>query len=198
MRLLEQPWFVVIGAFSSIMSMIAGLPITFLVLLGMMIVDMVVGLLRAGLAGEINSRKAYEGGIRKAIMLAVMGAVYLIQIAIASATSPYLIRNFPELPTDLPLTEIVASYYIVYFLISILENSVSAGVPLPDILIKVLKIEPALHKESVHVTGHPDGFSVVVDSSHSPLPDVEDKPTHHLNGPIKGIREIQARSDRTD
>lgn len=142
MRSFEQPWFFLTGGIASLAAMVAGLPVTFLVLFGMMGLDIFVGLLRAGMAGEINSKKAWDGGIRKTIMIAVLGSVYLIQIAIASATTPYIASHFPDLSTNLPLTEIVASYYIVYFLISILENAVAAGVPLPDILVQILKIDP--------------------------------------------------------
>jgi toxin secretion/phage lysis holin len=141
MRYFDNPWFLAVGGIGGLFATLTGVPLLLAVLLGMMVIDVVVGLAVAWQNGEVSSRKAWEGGIRKVIILGIVLACWMIQIVMSVYAFEHIAPYFAGVPTNLPLAEFVSSYFVLYILISILENAVKAGIRLPDVLTGVLKID---------------------------------------------------------
>ena len=142
MRFLDQPWFLIGGGIIGILGSLVGYQLVLAVLVGMMVIDVVVGIAVAWQKGEVSSRKSFEGGIRKFIILCVVLAAWLMQYMLAIFALTHLAAYLPDVPVNVPLGEFVGSYFILYTFISILENAVRAGIRLPDQLTNMLKISP--------------------------------------------------------
>lgn len=138
-RLIEEPWFWWASLTGGVGAMLASVPLVIWALLGMMTLDVVVGLLAAGINGEINREKAFRGALRKVVILGVVGAAALIQLEMAVLLQTSVAPMLGNIPVNLPLTEFVGGIFIVYEFISILENATKAGVRLPDPLVRMLK-----------------------------------------------------------
>jgi toxin secretion/phage lysis holin len=141
MRYFDNPWFLTVGGIGGLFATLTGVPLLLAVLLGMMVIDVIVGLFVAYQKGEVSSRKAWEGGIRKVIILGIVFASWMIQVVLSVYAFEHITPYFANVPTNLPLAEFVSSYFILYIFISILENAVKAGIRLPDVLTGVLKID---------------------------------------------------------
>lgn len=101
----------------------ASISLVLQVLLLLMVLDFVTGLVVAIQTQSLDSHKSYMGIGKKAVVLALIAATAIIQ---------------QHLQIDLPLTEVVAGFYIANEFISILENAAAAGVPVPGALRDVL------------------------------------------------------------
>jgi toxin secretion/phage lysis holin len=145
-RYLDQPWFLAVGGIGGLFASLTGVPLLLAVLLAMMVIDVIVGLFVAYQKGEVSSRKAWEGGIRKVIIIGIVFASWMIQIVLSAYAFEHIVPYFASAPTTLPLAEFVSSYFILYIFISILENAVKAGIRLPDVLTGVLKIDKEQRK----------------------------------------------------
>lgn len=139
-RFFEQPWLVAVGSITGVIGTLVGIQLVLAILIGMMVIDVVVGMAVAWQHGEINSKKSFQGGIRKFIVLCVVLASWLIQYAIAVFAAVQISPYLPDVPKNVPLGEFVGSYFIIYFFFSILENAVRGGVRLPEQLTNALKI----------------------------------------------------------
>ncbi len=91
-------------------------------LLILMILDIATGLLAGFVTKELSSDVSFRGVAKKAIVLLVVAAAV-----------------FGEPTTGLPLGQVVAGFYAAHELLSILENSGRAGLPVPTILQDALK-----------------------------------------------------------
>lgn len=142
MYLIEQPWFLLAGLLTSVGVVFANFPIplVIVVLMGMMVIDVIVGLLVAGANGEITSKRSFQGGVRKVIMLLIVLASWLIQLELSLLVSTHLGQIAPDLPDSVPLVEFVAGYFLLYEFISILELAVKAGIKLPSQFTRLLKV----------------------------------------------------------
>lgn len=141
MKHFAEPWFLAIGGIGGALASLTGAPLVIVVLIGMMVIDVVVGVSAAWQNGELSSKKSFQGGVRKVIILFVVLATWLIQSVLSAYAFQHLTPYFPDLPNNVPLAEFVGSYFILYTFISILENAVKAGIRLPDMLINALKID---------------------------------------------------------
>lgn len=94
-----------------------GLPILVQVLVGLMVLDILSGLLAAYVARQWSSKTSFRGMAKKAIVLALVGAAAWLEPAVG-----------------VPLASAVAGFYVVHELLSILENATMAGLPVPDVL----------------------------------------------------------------
>lgn len=139
MRGLTEPtiWWAALAGFVGVA--VGTIPYVLYVLLGMMTLDIFVGVLAAGIAGNINRDRAWTGVLRKIVILAVMAAVMLLQVVLALLLSMGSGTMLGNIPTNVPLTEFVGATFIFYEFVSILENAVKSGIQLPEPLMNMLK-----------------------------------------------------------
>ncbi len=92
----------------------------------LMVVDIFVGLISAGIKGTISSDIAWKGMGKKTVALILVAVCYLI----TSHWSVYL---------GFRLGAFAAAFYCIHELISITENAFSCGVPVPPPLVKIIR-----------------------------------------------------------
>jgi toxin secretion/phage lysis holin len=115
-----------VGFVASIVSYaVDGLGLAVTVLIGMMAIDYVTGLLSAAINHSLNSRIGFFGVARKIYYLLLVGSVYLISLVIPGI----------EYAGDG-----VAVALAVLELISITENGVALGLPIPQYVQNLLLI----------------------------------------------------------
>lgn len=102
-----------------------GLPLLVKVLIGVMILDILSGILAAYIMSSLDSRVSFRGMAKKALALVLVGAAAWIEPAVG-----------------VPLASAVAGFYVVHELMSILENAAAAGLPVPDVLRDALARVP--------------------------------------------------------
>lgn len=108
--------------FAGIAAFLGNLPVTIQVLLVVMLVDILLGFLRAFSQARLESGVALAGMTRKVgIILIVALAYYVGEIS-----------NLPGVPVA--LGSLAAGFYIYQESLSILENSSVLGLPIPDFL----------------------------------------------------------------
>lgn len=129
---------IIVGAVTTLFT---ATPLIIYILMGMMALDIIVGLTAAAIAGRINHQKAFQGALRKSIILMVLTATKLLQLQVALLIEWQVAPYFRQVPQNIPLTEFVGSIFLLYEFVSILENASRAGVRLPPLLVKVLDIE---------------------------------------------------------
>ena len=104
-------------------------------LAGLMILDVLMGLIAAYGAGQLSSSVSRLGAAKKAGTLMVVGVAFLLQ--------PYM-GGFPSVPA-------VVLFFMVTEGLSVLENAARIGIPLPqglkDALVKVQPGEPKAPQE---------------------------------------------------
>ena len=101
-----------------------------------MAIDYISGSLAAWLAGEWSSATAREGIKHKAGMILVV-----IAAALADITLSIICAHLPvEFVWPVLVLPLVLAWYILTELGSILENAVKMGAPIPEWLMKVLKV----------------------------------------------------------
>ena len=93
----------------------------------LMLIDICTGLLSAAQRRQIDSRVSFVGMTKKAVTLLI--------VVMAAAVECYAGATVGNLPID----EAVAGFYCASEGISILENAVKAGLPVPQLLQDVLK-----------------------------------------------------------
>ena len=92
------------------------------ILLVLMFADVLSGLLAAFYTKKLNSSVGWKGVTRKTFVILLVG--------VASAIDP--------LTPQAPEANIVAMFYIANELLSILENAVLCGVPVPPVLVNAM------------------------------------------------------------
>ena len=124
----------------------------------LMAVDWLTGLANAWAKGEIISSKMRTGGVKKLGELVVLGLGLLFMVGM---NMPQTIEGF------------ISLYIIVMELVSIAENLVAAGVPLPPGIKKRLKnAKEELNEEPQ--SGHPPDDDSVLQIEHGALDDKEE------------------------
>jgi len=102
-------------------------------LLILMLIDCLTGVLGAAQRRELSSEISFRGMTKKAIALLLVGTAAAIEIYAS------------DMVGGLPLDEAVAGFYCAHEGLSILENAVGAGLPVPQVLRDVLaKLSPDL------------------------------------------------------
>jgi len=94
------------------------------ILIGLQAMDLLTGMLSAGISGEMASRVAWRGIGKKVMALLLLVSAGLIGIALEGLT------GFPAVG----LVQAVAGFYAAHEGVSILENAVRAGLPVPEVL----------------------------------------------------------------
>lgn len=125
----------------AVLTIFSATPFIIYTLMGMMALDIIVGITAAAIAGQINHQEAFQGALRKSVILMVVTATKLLQLQIALLIEGQVTPYFQHIPRNIPLTEFVGSFFLLYEFVSILENASRAGVRLPPILLHVLDIE---------------------------------------------------------
>ena len=99
-----------------------GLPGLVQVLILLMALDMVAGVVRATADRKLSSDVMFTGVTKKVMVLLLVGMAHLIE--------PYV--------AGLPLGSAAAGYYVAHEALSITENVVAAGLPVPQWLKNAL------------------------------------------------------------
>ncbi|WP_438496719.1 phage holin family protein [Paenibacillus sp. IHBB 3054] len=108
-----------IGAVTGIVSwMVGGFGLVFTVLLGLMMLDFITGFMVGIYQKNINSRIGTLGLIRKVYVVLLIGAVYLIEVAVLKGNGI--------------VTDGVSGAFCLIEFTSITENGGKLGIPLPQ------------------------------------------------------------------
>lgn len=116
----------VAGFIAGIVSIVTGLfGVVFAVLLGLMAIDFITGCIAAVVSGEgLRSLKGVKGLFRKVYIMLLIGAVYMIEIAILKSSGV--------------ITDGVSGAFAVMELVSIVENGGRMGMRMPEFLTKTI------------------------------------------------------------
>lgn len=107
-------------------AFVGGVDEVFKTLLVLVLADVVTGIARAAMQGNIWSRRAFIGGLQKLMIFVAVG--------VATALDGYL--GGPDDPAVLRTS--VCAFYIAVEGISIIENLGEMGVPVPEALAQTL------------------------------------------------------------
>src|SRR5690606_23482614 len=119
-----------LGAIVSYMFDSVGVAVSILILF--MLADYISGMFAAGIQKELNSRVGWTGFIRKIYILVLIGLIYALE---------YLACYYTEI--DIfggHIGDGAAFAYIAIEFISITENGVKMGAPIPQFIQNLLKI----------------------------------------------------------
>ena len=125
------------AACGAIASFFCGMPPLIWVLLGAMSLDYATGLICGALGkspktegGGLSSRAAFEGLMKKVLILAVVGLAALVDVAVASGAGV----SFSA------ITGAVCLWFIASEGLSVLENGAAMGVSVPQPLMRALEV----------------------------------------------------------
>lgn len=106
-----------------------------LVLLGVMILDYVTGMVKAGIGGTLNSTRGWQGLLKK--------LMYAVTVAIAMVADYLLYIGGSQIGIDMHESAyfgtLVSIWLIINECISIVENLSEIGVPMPGFLGRILQ-----------------------------------------------------------
>lgn len=108
-------YFGVVGGF--VIGLLGGWDKLLAALILLIITDFITGILKAIYNKELNSKMSYKGIVKKVYMLFIVLLANTIQISIS-----------PEVP----VREIVITFFICNEGISVLENAALTGIPIPN------------------------------------------------------------------
>lgn len=130
---IEQKFALISGIIGSIVSYMfdsVGVAVSILILF--MLADYITGMVAAGIQKELNSRVGWTGFIRKIYVLVLIGLIYALE---------YLAGYYTEF--DIfggHVGDGAAFAYIAIEFISITENGVKMGAPIPKFIQNLLKV----------------------------------------------------------
>ena len=105
----------------------------------LIVCDIITGLFCAIASKTLNSTTSFRGMTRKAVMFIIIG--------MAATIEPFT--------GEIPLARLVALFYCIAEVISILENAAMLGVPLPKILVdSVEKLRKASDGHKIRKRAH--------------------------------------------
>ncbi len=124
------------AAAGAVLSFITGLPPTIWVLVAVMTLDYFTGLMCGFMGkspktetGGLSSKTAFEGLLKKVLILMVVGLAALVDHAIAVSAGIEMAA----------VTGACCLWFVASEGLSILENAAAMGVPIPKILLKALE-----------------------------------------------------------
>ena len=107
------------GAFTGIISwMVGGFGLVFTVLIGLMAIDFITGILVGIYEKKVNSRIGTKGLIKKLYIILLIGAVYLVEVAILKSSGI--------------VADGVSGAFCIMEFVSLTENGGKLGIPLPE------------------------------------------------------------------
>lgn len=106
-----------------------------LVLLAVMVLDYITGMVKAGISGNLNSTRGWQGLLKK--------LMYAVTVAIAMVADYLLYIGGSQIGIDMHESAyfgtLVSIWLIINECISILENLSEIGVPMPGFLGRILQ-----------------------------------------------------------
>ena len=128
-------WLSAVGG--AVLAFFTGLPVIVWILVGVMTLDYITGII-CGLMGKspktetggLSSKAAFEGLMKKVLILMVVGLAALVDMAISSAASIEMVA----------VTGACCLWFVASEGLSVLENAAAMGVPIPKILLHALEI----------------------------------------------------------
>ena len=124
------------AAVGAVISFFTGLPVIMWVLIGVMTLDFATGLITGAMGvsnktdgGRLSSRAAFEGLMRKVMVLLVVLLAVLLDLAVQTGAGV----SFSA------VTGATCLWFIASEGVSILENAALMGLPIPDVLIRALE-----------------------------------------------------------
>ena len=124
------------AAVGAVISFFTGLPVIMWVLIGVMTLDFATGLITGAMGvsnktdgGRLSSRAAFEGLMRKVMVLLVVLLAVLMDLAVQTGAGV----SFSA------VTGATCLWFIASEGVSILENAALMGLPIPDVLIRALE-----------------------------------------------------------
>ena len=134
---MESIYKAIAAACGAVASFFTGMPPLVFVLLGVMSLDYATGLICGALGkspktqgGGLSSRAAFEGLMKKTLILVVVGLAALVDIAVASGAGV----SFSA------ITGAVCLWFIASEGVSILENAAEMGLAVPPPLLRALEV----------------------------------------------------------
>ena len=125
------------AAGGAVLSFFTGLPVIIWILIGIMSLDYITGIMCGFMGkspktetGGLSSKAAFEGLLKKVLILIVVGLAALVDIAISSVASIEMVA----------VTGATCLWFVASEGLSVLENAAAMGVPIPKILLKALEI----------------------------------------------------------
>lgn len=125
------------AAAGAIASFFAGIPVIMWVLIGMMTLDYVTGLITGVMGvsnktegGKLSSRAAFEGLMKKVVVLLVVLLAVLVDLAVQTGAGV----------TFNAVTGATCLWFIASEGVSVLENAAEMGVPIPAVLTRALEV----------------------------------------------------------
>lgn len=132
----------------AIISFVTGIPAIMWVLIGMMTLDYVTGLITGAMGvsnktegGKLSSSAAFEGLVKKGVVLLVVLLAVLIDFAVANSAGV----------TFNAVTGATCLWFIASEGVSVLENAAELGVPIPGVLRKALEVLKAGSEDHTEV-----------------------------------------------
>lgn len=126
------------AAAGALASFFTGIPVIMWVLIGVMSLDYVSGLLcaAAGVSdktegGGLSSKAAFQGLMKKAVVLLVVLLAVLIDLAISVSAG---------LVSFNAISGAVCLWFVASEGVSILENAAELGLPIPGVIMQALEI----------------------------------------------------------
>ncbi|WP_346234579.1 phage holin family protein [Lysinibacillus telephonicus] len=120
----------VLGAIISYMFDLVGVAVSILILF--MLADYTTGLVAAGINKELNSRVGWTGFVRKLYILLLIGMIYALEFMTRQYVDFDIFGGY--------IGDGAAFAYIAIEFISIAENGVKMGAPMPPFVKNLLKI----------------------------------------------------------
>ena len=125
------------AAVGAIVSIATGIPVIMWVLVGVMTLDYVTGLICGAMGrsektegGGLSSKAAFQGLLKKAMVLIVVALACLIDLAIAQSAG---------LVSFHATTGATCLWFVASEGISIVENAARIGLPVPGIVLQALE-----------------------------------------------------------
>lgn len=125
------------AACGAVLSFFTGMPVIMWVLIGVMSLDFVTGLITGLLGvsnktegGRLSSRAAFEGLMRKVMVLLIVLLAALLDLAVAAGAGV----SFSA------VTGATCLWFIASEGVSVLENAAELGLPIPQALTRALEI----------------------------------------------------------
>ena len=126
--------YVMAAGVGAILEMISSIPAVINALLALMTIDILSGLGAAYIMRNISAQTCLFGMVRKTLVLMLVLASYILtyMVVVTSGADDYRLH--------VPAGGMVAGMFCMYEFISIIENCAQAGIYIPPILQRVLKI----------------------------------------------------------
>ncbi len=125
------------AAFGAVMSFVTGLPPMIWVMVAVMSLDYITGIMCGAMGkspktenGGLSSGAAFEGLLKKVLILCIVGLAALVDHAIAVSAGVEMAA----------VTGACCLWFVASEGLSILENAAAMGVPIPKVLMRALEI----------------------------------------------------------